>query len=110
MNDRLDTRTKLCINVELRSNGVSLGCFQTRDIDSMGVFIEAAHTVLQLQDVVEIDFQFNATGMQTQHGMVVRCGRDGVAVMFLAENVALCEALDDLLSDRYPPGYTTLAS
>lgn len=112
MHYRFDTRTKIHMDVELRLNGFSLGCFQTRDIDSMGVFIEAPRTGLHLHDVIEIDFLFDATGRdtQTQRGVVVRCAEDGVAVMFVAESVALFEALGDQLFNRYPPGYTTLAS
>ena len=112
MHYRFDTRMKMTTDVDLRLNGLSLGCFQTRDIDSMGVFIEAPHTGLQLHDVVEIDFLFDAAGIGThiQPGVVVRCVEDGVAVMFVAENPALFEALGDQLFNRYPPGYTTLAS
>ena len=112
MHYRFDTRTKIHMDVELRLNGFSLGCFQTRDIDSMGVFIEAPRTGLQLQDMIEIDFLFDGTGrdIHTQRGVVVRCTGDGVAVTFVAENAALLEALADQLLNRYPPGYATLAS
>jgi hypothetical protein len=112
MHHRFDTRTKINIDVELWLKGLSLGCFQTRDIDSMGVFIEAPGTGLQLHDVVEIDFLLDPAGMDTptQCGVVVRCVEDGIAVMFVAANAALFEALGDQLLDRYPPQYGTLAS
>ncbi len=112
MHHRFDTRTKIHLDVELRLHGISLGCFQTRDIDPMGVFIEAPRTGLKLHEVIEIDFLLDGTGTDshTLRGVVVRCAEDGVAVMFVAENVTLFEALDDRLSDPYPPRYGTLAS
>ena len=112
MHHRFDTRMKLNMDVELRLSGLSVGRFQTRDIDSMGAFIEAPRTGLQLHDVVEIEFLFDGTGRgsHAQRGVVVRCAADGVAVMFLADTQALFEALDELLFDRYPPAYGTLAS
>ncbi len=112
MHYRFDTRTKIQLDVELRLKGFSLGRFQTRDIDAMGVFIEAPGTGLQLHDVIEIDFRFDPGGRHShsQRGVVVRCAEDGVALMFVAENAALFEALGHQLSDRYPPHYGTLAS
>ena len=111
MHYRFDTRTKIQLDVELRLRGSSLGRFQTRDIDAVGVFIEARGTGLQLHDVIEIDFRFDPGGRHSQRGVVVRCAEDGVALMFVAENAALCELLATLVSDRYPPQYQqTLAS
>ena len=78
----------------------------------MGVFIEAPGTRLQLHDVIEIDFCFDpdARHKHSQRGVVVRCAEDGVALMFVAENAALLEALGNQLADHYPPHYGTLAS
>jgi len=109
MHHRFDTRTRINMDVELRLDGHNLGRFQTRDIDSMGVFIEAPHTGLRRQDEIEIEFLF-AGGGHCQRGTVVRCTQDGIAVMFVTENVALFEALDEWLFNRYPPSYGTLAS
>ena len=112
MHHRFDTRMKLNMDVELWLSGLSVGRFQTRDIDSMGTFIEAPRTGLQLHDVIEVEFLFDRTGRHshTQRGVVVRCAEDGVALMFVAENAALFEALRNQFSDRYPPRYGTLAS
>ena len=110
MHHRFDTRTKIQLDVELRLKGSSLGRFQTRDIDAMGVFIEAPGTGLQLHEVIEIDFRFDPGGRHSQRGVVVRCAEDGVALMFVAENAALFEALGNQLADRYQPHYGTLAS
>jgi len=107
---RFDARTKLNTEVELRRDGLSLGRFLTRDIDSTGVFIEAACGGLQVQDAIEIDFLFDRHARYTQPGTVVRCTGEGIAVMFVAENVALFEALSEQLVDRYPPAYTPLVS
>ena len=109
MHYRFDTRTKIQLDVELRLKGSSLGRFQTRDIDAMGVFIEAPGTGLQLHEVIEIDFRFDPGGRHSQRGVVVRCAEDGVALMFIAANAALFEALDNRLSGLYP-FYSTLAS
>ena len=111
MHHRFDTRTKIQLDVELRLKGSSLGRFQTRDIDAVGVFIEAPGTRLQLHDVIEIDFRLDPGGRRrhSQRGVVVRCAADGVALMFIAANAALFEALDNRLSGLYP-FYSTLAS
>ena len=111
MHHRFDTRIKIQLDVELRLKGFSLGCFQTRDIDAMGVFIEAPRTGIQLHDVIEIDFRFDpGRENHTQRGVVVRCAEDGVALMFIAENAALFEALSNGFADGYPPQYGSLAS
>lgn len=110
MHHRLDTPTRLTLPVRLRKNGVSLGCFRTRDIDARGVFVEARSTGLQPHDGIEIDFLFDGSGMQSQAGVVVRRAEDGVAVTFCTRNLTLFEALDDLLLDQYPPAYNSLAS
>jgi hypothetical protein len=61
--------------------------------------------------VIEIDFRLDAGGRRrhSQRGVVVRCAEDGVALMFIAANTALFEALDNRLSGLYP-SYSTLAS
>ncbi len=112
MNYRFDTRTIMRMAVELRLNHSSLGIFQTRDIDSMGVFIEGPQTELRLQDVVDMHFVFEQTGVPgcTQRGVVARCADDGVAVVFVADNAVLLQTLGAMVFDGYPPEYRTLAS
>lgn len=109
MYHRFDSRTRINMDVELRLHGHSLGRFQTRDIDSMGAFIEAPLTGLRRHDEIEVEFLF-AGRRHSQRGTVVRCCGDGVAVMFATENHALFEALAEWLFERYPPAYGTLAS
>lgn len=109
MQYRFDARTRINMDVELRLNGISLGRFQTRDIDSMGAFIEAPHTGLRCDDEIEITFPV-AGDSHSQRGTVVRCTQEGIAVMFVTENTALFEALAESIFDRYPPAYGTLVS
>jgi hypothetical protein len=98
------------MGVELRRNHATLGHFWTRDIDALSVFIEAPRTGLRVHDVIDMDFALDPFGRRrhTQRGLVVRRADDGVAVMFVAENIGLFQALGEALLEDEEAAETAL--
>jgi hypothetical protein len=99
MQQRFAHRTLLNIGVELHRNGKKLGLYRTRDIDANAVFIQAADTGLNRNDMVDVDFLIEDGGWRRlrRKGIVGRIGSDGFAVVFVSEDTVFYQTLEELL-------------
>jgi hypothetical protein len=97
---RYSARQMLRLSVEVRKQHRSVGCFQTRDMDVEGAFIESVGSNLKINDIIELLF-LNAAGEATRDRMlagVVRLAADGVGVvLFDYEHKALTVMRDATL-------------
>jgi hypothetical protein len=82
---RYAVRHKRRLTVAVNRRSRRIGCFQTRDIDLEGAFIEAAPPRLHLNDIVELVF-LTRDGEASDYTLlagVVRLTPEGVGVMLL---------------------------
>ncbi len=99
MKQRFAYRTLLNISVDLRHNGVNLGCYRTRDIDEHAVFIEAPDSGLELHSIIEVDFRVETGSWRKfrRKGVIIRKAGDGFVVAFVSEDTVFFDTLEDLM-------------